>query len=111
MDKRKQQQLEKQGFKVGSAAEFLGLSAEESTYLDLRMRLSEAVRNLRLARQLTQAQLARLLSSSQSRVAKVEAADFSVSLDLLVRSLLVMGATHRDLARFIEGAEQEKATA
>ncbi len=52
---------------------------------------------------LTQIQLASLLGSSQSRVAKVEAADTSVSLDLLIRSLLAMGASNRELARYIAG--------
>lgn len=52
---------------------------------------------------MTQIQLAELLESSQSRVAKVEAADQSVSLDLLIRSLLALGATHQDLASIISG--------
>jgi len=54
-----------------------------------------------MKRGLTQTQLAEQIASSQSRVAKMEAGDRSVSLDLLVRSLLAMGITRRDLARLI----------
>jgi transcriptional regulator with XRE-family HTH domain len=61
--------------------------------------LSRALKERRSRRRLSQGQLANLLGSSQSRVAKMEAGDPSVSLDLLIRSLLALGATHRDLAR------------
>jgi len=50
---------------------------------------------------MTQEQLGRLLGSSQSRVAKIEAADPSVSIDLMVRSLLRMGASRKDVASYI----------
>jgi hypothetical protein len=39
------------------------------------------------------------MGSSQSRIAKMEAADSSVWLDLLIRSLLTLGATTKDIAR------------
>jgi predicted XRE-type DNA-binding protein len=103
MDKNKQTRLEAQGWKVGTAEEFLGLTSEETAYVDLRLRLSDAVRQLRKKKRLTQVQLAELLHSSQSRIAKVEAADESVSLDLLVRSLFVLGASNQDLAKVITG--------
>jgi ribosome-binding protein aMBF1 (putative translation factor) len=103
MDKGKKARLEAQGWKVGSTAEFLGLSQEESSYIDLRLKLSDAVRELRKKNHLTQVQLAERLQSSQSRIAKAEAADESVSLDLLIRSLLALGATDRDLAEVIAG--------
>lgn len=103
MEEQKRKQLEDQGWKIGDATDFLDLTSEEGAYIELRLRLSEEVRRMRLFRQLTQAQLARMITSSQSRIAKVEAADPSVSLDLLIRSLLAMGATHHDLAMTIEG--------
>jgi predicted XRE-type DNA-binding protein len=101
MDKEKKARLEAQGWRVGSAEEFLGLTPEEAAYVDLRLKLSDAVREYRKKKRLTQVQLAELLQSSQSRVAKVEAADESVSLDLLIRSLFALGATHQDLAKVI----------
>src|ERR1044071_5236447 len=101
MDKEKKARLEAQGWRVGSAEEFLGLTPEEAAYVDLRLKLSAPVREYREKEGLTQGQLAELLQSSQSRVAKVEAADESVSLDLLIRSLFALGATHQDLAKVI----------
>ena len=101
MDKEKKARLEAHGWRVGTVEELLGLTSEEAAYVELRLKLSDAVRELRKKRHLTQLQLAELLQSSQSRVAKVEAADESVSLDLLIRSLLALGATHQDLARAI----------
>lgn len=101
MDREKKARLEAHGWRVGSTEEFLGLTPEEAAYIELRLKLSDAVREYRKKRRLTQVQLADLLQSSQSRIAKVEAADESVSLDLLIRSLLVLGATHQDLAKVI----------
>ena len=98
-DKRKR--LAAKGWTTGSAADFLGLSVAEERYVELRLRLSEGVRERRQRRHLTQTELARALRSSQSRVAKMEAGDPSVSLDLLVRSLLALGASNRDLAKLI----------
>lgn len=100
----KQKRLEAKGWKVGTAEEFLGLSAEEAALVELRLQLAHAVRELRQSKHLTQVQLAKLLGSSQSRVARVEAGDGSVSLDLLIRSLLAMGASRRDLAEVIAGS-------
>ena len=101
MDKEKKARLEARGWRVGSAEEFLGLTPEETAYIELRLKLSDAVREYRKKKRLTQVQLAELLQSSQSRIAKVEAADESVSLDLLIRTLLVLGATYQDLAKVI----------
>jgi predicted XRE-type DNA-binding protein len=103
MDKEKKARLEARGWKVGSTEEFLGLTPEETSYIELRLKLSDAVRDLRKKKRLTQVQLAELLQSSQSRIAKMEAADDSVSLDLLIWSLLALGATDRDLAEVIMG--------
>ncbi len=101
MDERKRRRLEARGWKVGSPRELLGLSDEEQAYIELRLRLAEGLRARRLDRGVTQVDLARTLRSSQSRVAKMEAGDPTVSLDLLVRSLIALGASSRDLARII----------
>lgn len=94
-----------EGWKVGTADEFLGLSPEESAILDMKLRLGQTLQNRRTAHHLTQAQLARRIKSSQSRVAKMEGGDPSVSLDLLVRSLLTLGASNKDLAETLAGAQ------
>jgi DNA-binding XRE family transcriptional regulator len=101
MDKKKRQQLEAKGWKVGTADEFLGLTPEETAYVELKLTLSQRVREYRQAKGLTQVEMARLLKSSQSRVAKIETGDASVSLDLMVRSLLALGATRKELGRIV----------
>jgi predicted transcriptional regulator len=101
MRRSKKRLLEKKGWRIGSAREFLGLSDEEAAYVELRLRLADSLKSRRKKRNLSQAALARLIRSSQSRVAKMEGGDPSVSLDLLIRSLLALGASNRDLARSI----------
>ena len=101
MRESKRRKLEARGWKVGTAGEFLELSAVEEAYIELRLRLSDAIRARRLRRRLTQSALARAIGSSQSRVAKMESGDSSVSLDLLVTSLLSLGASRAELARII----------
>jgi DNA-binding XRE family transcriptional regulator len=104
MRQSKRRKLERKGWKVGSVREFLGLSEQEVAYVELRARLSESLRERRKKGHLTQTALAKRIRSSQSRVAKMESGDPSVSLDLLIRSLLALGASSRDLARTISAA-------
>ena len=101
MRKEKRARLESAGWRVGSVRDFLGLSKAEEALVELKLTLSRSLRERRAKRRLSQHQLAKLLGSSQSRIAKMEAGDPSVSIDLLVRSLLAMGASHKDLARAI----------
>ena len=97
----KRKRLEAKGWKIGNSTEFLGLSSEESAYVELKLALSKNLQTTRKEKNLTQEELARLLKSSQSRIAKMEAGDPSVSLDLLVRSLLVLGTSRKTLARIL----------
>jgi predicted XRE-type DNA-binding protein len=100
----KLKKLEQNGWKVGSASDFLGLSRAEETFVEMKLALAKSLRHCRTSRELTQAQAARILGSSQSRVAKMEAGDSTVSLDLLVRALLALGAAPAVLARAITSA-------
>jgi ribosome-binding protein aMBF1 (putative translation factor) len=104
MGKTKRKRLEKKGWRIGSAAGFLDLTPEENRYIELKLALGEHLKRRRRSQGLSQETLAKLLSSSQSRVAKMEAADPSVSLDLLVRSLLALGSSEKDLAKVIASA-------
>ena len=97
----KRKRLEKKGWKVGDAAEFLELTPEESAYIEMKLRLAENLRMRRRRRRMTQAQVAKLIQSSQSRVAKMEAGDASVSVDLLIRGLLALGASRSQVGRII----------
>jgi hypothetical protein len=99
--KAKKDRLEAAGWKVGSTADFLHLSPDEVAFIEMKLALARSIRTRRMRRDLTQGQLAKLINSSQSRVAKMEAADASVSLDLLIRTLLVLGASRREVAHII----------
>ena len=88
-------------WKFGDASDFLGLTPEEDALIDLRLKLAEGLKDRRLRKRLTQIDLAKAVRSSQSRVAKMEAGDSTVSIDLLVRSLIALGASSRDLANII----------
>lgn len=98
---RKRAKLEAAGWAVGSTADFLALSPDESAFVEMKLALSQSLRQWRTRKKLTQGELAKALSSSQSRVAKMEAGDPTVSVDLLLRSLLKLGATPKDIARAI----------
>lgn len=101
MKQSKKVKLENRGWKIGSAEEFLDLSAEEAAYVEMKLALSEKLKQRRQRKRMTQAELARLMHSSQSRVAKMEAGDPSVSIDLLVKSLLALGVSKKELGRSI----------
>jgi len=102
VDRAKWKRLQEKGWKEGSVADFLGLSPEEAAFVEIKLHLSDAVRSLRRKSDLTQVQFAERLGSSQSRVAKIESGDPSVSLDLLTRSMLALGASKKDIARVLE---------
>ncbi|MDS4040583.1 MAG: helix-turn-helix transcriptional regulator [Candidatus Competibacter sp.] len=101
MNEAKKKRLIERGWKVGGVEEFLQLSPDEAAYVELRLKLSDSLRVQRQKKNLTQVEFAKLVKSSQSRVAKMEAGDSSISLDLLIRSLLALGASNRDLANMI----------
>ena len=101
MNKSKRDRLRRAGWTVGTPTDFLELSEAEEALVELKLTLSRKLRERRAKRRLSQGQLAKLLGSSQSRVAKMEAGDPSVSIDLLMRSLLTMGATRKELANVI----------
>jgi len=101
MNAAKRKRLAAKGWRVGTVKEFLNLSSEEAAFVELKLALSKSLQETRRQKRLTQDQLARMLKSSQSRVAKMEAGDPTVSLDLLVRSLLMLGASRKTLARML----------
>lgn len=98
MKSRKRARLEAHGWRVGSAAEFLELTPEEAAFVETKLALSQSLRERRSAQKVSQAELATRLKSSQSRVAKMEAADATVSIDLLLRALFALGAKPQDVA-------------
>ena len=99
MKQSKKTQLENAGWKIGGASELLNLTEEESAYIEMKLALAENLRELRKARKISQTQLAKLLGSSQSRIAKMESCDPSVSVDLLVKGMLALGATRKEIGK------------
>jgi DNA-binding XRE family transcriptional regulator len=109
MDNRKRKRLESAGWRVAGTEEFLGLNDEETAIVELKLGLANAVKEKRAGQRLTQDQLGKLLGSSQSRIAKIEAADSSVSIDLMVRSLIRMGASRKEVASYIAAPGRRRA--
>lgn len=101
MDKAKRKRLEDAGWTVGFPADFLNLSEDEAAFVELKLALSDELRARRQDQGLSQTELAKKLGSSQSRVAKMEASDPSVSVDLLIRGLLATGASRKEIASAI----------
>ena len=101
MRAQKRRNLESAGWKVGDASEFLRLTSSEAEFVEIKLALARRLRQLREEQHWTQAELARKVGSSQSRVAKMEAADSTVSVDLLVRCLLAAGADRKELGRVV----------
>ena len=105
MQANKRKKLAAKGWHVGSAAEFLGLSDEEAAYVELKLKLATCLKTTRQKRNLTQEALAKRLRSSQSRVAKMESADRSVTVDLLVKSLLELGLSNKEIGKTISSSK------
>jgi DNA-binding XRE family transcriptional regulator len=101
MDSKKKKKLEARGWIVGDTSDFLQLTAEEARYIELKLALSESLKAERLKQQVTQVELAKMIGSSQSRVAKMESGDPAVTVDLLLKALLTLGVTKKQLAKII----------
>src|SRR5437870_12955181 len=99
MKTEKRGRLEAAGWKETTVQEFLNLSEADVQYIEMKLALSRLFRLVRKRRRLTQTKAATLLKTSQSRLARMEAGDPSVSLDLLVRGLFALGASPRDLLK------------
>jgi DNA-binding XRE family transcriptional regulator len=101
MKSSKQKALEAKGWKVGTVSDFLGLSKEESNFIEVKLLLSKSLEKRRKTKKLTQEKLAELIKSSQSRVAKMEKGDPTVSLDLLFKSHFALGTTKNQIAKIL----------
>ena len=99
MNQAKRKRLQSKGWKIGTVQDFLALSDQDAAYIELKLNLAKNVQKRRRALKITQTDLAKQLRSSQSRIAKMEAGDPSVSADLLIRSLLALGVSKQSLRR------------
>lgn len=99
MDLEKKQRLEAQGWQVGNTSDFLELQPEEIAFIEFKLALSKQLKKLRQSQNMSQEKLAQKINSSQSRVAKMEACDPSVSLDLMIKTMFFLGGTNQDIAQ------------
>jgi DNA-binding XRE family transcriptional regulator len=104
MKSTKRKKLESAGWTVGDAADFLELTPEEENYIDSKLALARKLKAVREARKESQAAFAKVIHSSQSRVAKMEAGDPSVSMDLLVKSLYAVGMSPKRVGKVLAAA-------
>ena len=93
MDAKKLKRLKELGGRVTSVQELLGLTDDEMAVIEARLALAKAVREQRKRAGITQAQLAKSIGSSQSRVAKMEGGDPQASIESLIRALSAIGAS------------------
>jgi DNA-binding XRE family transcriptional regulator len=100
MDEEKKKRLEEKGWKVGTVSDFLGLTKEEITLIEIKLALSSNLKK-RQQKLMTQKELAEKINTSQSRIAKAENGDASVSIELLIRAMLATGATPQEIGQVI----------
>ena len=101
MDLKKKNKLLANDWAIGDAADFLKLTKEDTELIELKISLSQLLQKRRQQKHMSQTQFAELICSSQSRVAKMEKSDPTVSLDLIVRSLFALGVSKAALSRAI----------
>jgi len=100
MDEDKRRSLEAKGWKVGTVSEFLALTPQETTLVEIKLALSRYLKERR-QQSMTQAELADKLNSSQPRVANAENGDALVSIELLIRAMLATGVTPQEIGQVI----------
>jgi len=101
MDSKKKKRLEAKGWVFGDAADLFGLTPEEARLIDLKMALRASIKEERVKQNITQTELANAMGSSQSRIAKMERGDPSVSVDLLLRALMALGMSNKQISKII----------
>jgi predicted XRE-type DNA-binding protein len=101
MDSKKKKRLEAKGWVFGDAADLFGLTPEEARLIDLKLALRASIKEERVKQNITQTELAKAMGSSQSRIAKMERGDPSVSVDLLLRALMALGMTNKQISKII----------
>ena len=102
MDQTKRERLESKGWRVGTVSDFLELTPEEAIFVEIKLALSQNLKERR-RKLMTQTELASKIGSSQPRIAKAENGDASVSIELLIRAMLAIGATPQDIGQIIAG--------
>lgn len=101
MKKAELARLKAAGWEQTTVQELLGLSDAENAIVEMKVALSLRLKKQRQKRHISQKKLADLLGSSQPRVAQIEAGGPNVSMDLLLKALLVVGVSKKEVAKAI----------
>lgn len=101
MNKKHTKKLVTKGWRIGTVKEFLNLSDEELRLIETKRALIKLVKEIRLSNNITQDKLAKMINSSQSRIAKIESSSPDVSMDLIFKALFAMGVSQAKLAKVI----------
>lgn len=105
MKKTKREGLERAGYTITDMQKFLNLSDEEMAVIDLKISLVKKLKDVRKAAGVTQKQLAKLMKSSQSRVAMLESGSSDASLELICKALFVLGVSSKELGKTISSTK------
>jgi hypothetical protein len=103
MEPAKRARLEAQGWRFGNVAEFLALTPEESTLVEMKVALRAALR--RRSAHLSEADVAKRVHSSVKAGLTQEDDMRGVSLEWLIRAMLAVGATSQEIGSVIAQAE------
>jgi len=101
MKKTKREGLERAGYTITDTQKFLNLSDEEMAVIDLKISLVQKLKDVRKAAGVTQKQLAKLMKSSQSRVAMLESGSSDASLELICKALFTLGVSPKEIGKTI----------
>jgi len=99
VDKKTKEKLKEQGWEFGGIKEFLELSDEEVQLVELRINLGRYLKEQRKKCGYTQNQLAKMIKSNQSRIAKMENGDNSVTIDALLKSLFYLKIPTKEISK------------
>jgi predicted XRE-type DNA-binding protein len=105
---KKTARLESAGWKTVTVQGFLGLSDDDMAIIEVKVALAKRLRAQRTRAGLSQVEVAKIVRSSQPRVAKMEAADKTVSIDLLVKALVKTGVSVQEIGRSLERINPSK---
>ena len=98
MSKTRKEELAEAGFEETTIQKFLDLSDIDMKLIDLKIELGKLLKKQRKVKKLTQSQLADIVKTNQARIARIENADNSVSIDSILISLYSVGTKEKDIS-------------
>ena len=97
MDTQTLKRLQDAGFVPTTITAFLELSPAEEAFVETKVRFTALLKQTRLERGWTQAQLAKELGTRQQMIARAERGGDSITIDFLLRALVTLNLSLTDL--------------